>query len=99
MHVRIIDCGSPKPANGLATLAGGTTYGANATLSCSAGYDLVGASLVTCNETGWSGNATCVIKGKMFFSHNLAYDCVTTCSMRILTTCISFSNLFNSVSL
>ena len=57
-----MDCGSlPDPANGQVDHRAGTTFGENATYSCNTGYNLVGDSTRTCQNTGnWSGSApTC----------------------------------------
>ena len=57
-----IDCNVlSNPANGTVTTASGTLFEAEATYSCNAGYELVGASTRTCTATGaWSGSTpTC----------------------------------------
>ena len=53
------------PANGQVSHTGGTTLGQRATYSCNTGYNLVGGSIRTCQDTGWSGSApTC--QGMLF---------------------------------
>ncbi|XP_053398439.1 sushi, von Willebrand factor type A, EGF and pentraxin domain-containing protein 1-like [Mercenaria mercenaria] len=54
-----LDCGTYVLVNGAVTTSGRTTYGYNATLSCNAGYTLLGVSTVTCDVGGWSGTANC----------------------------------------
>lgn len=41
-----------------------TTYLSTATYTCDEGYDLLGSSVVECNESGqWNDTANCRIKG------------------------------------
>ena len=57
----VVDCGNlTAPANGQVTLTE-TTFGRTANYSCNTGYNLVGNSTRTCQETGeWSGSVpTC----------------------------------------
>ena len=51
------DCGLlSHPANGTVDLSDGTKFGATATYSCDAGYDMNGISTRDCLSTGlWSG--------------------------------------------
>ena len=55
-----MDCGNlTDPANGQASHTAGTTFGQTATYSCNTGYNLVGDSSSTCQDTGnWSGSAS-----------------------------------------
>jgi len=48
------------------SLTGGTTFGANATLSCNTGYNLVGSSMVSCEVGGWNSNSSCKAVGKLY---------------------------------
>ncbi|HJL19970.1 MAG TPA: hypothetical protein RMH99_30175 [Sandaracinaceae bacterium LLY-WYZ-13_1] len=59
-----VDCGAPPmPTNGTAT-ASETTFGATATHTCDAGYDLVGDMLRTCLADGtWSGSTPMCLIG------------------------------------
>ena len=72
-----MDCTSLNSlANGQVNHTSGTTFGQNAIYSCNTGYNLVGNSTRTCQDTGeWSGSApTCqgmLLKGDMalFYVH------------------------------
>ena len=58
----ISDCDNlTDPSNGQVTHSSRTTLGQTATYSCNTGYNLVGDSTRTCQDTGeWSGSApTC----------------------------------------
>ena len=54
----VVDCGAlTDPANGQVSHPDGTTLGQTATYSCNTGYNLVGNSTRTCQDTGdWSGS-------------------------------------------
>ena len=54
-----VDCGTlPNPANGQVSHTTGTTFGQTATYNCNTGYNLVGDSTRTCQDTGqWGGSA------------------------------------------
>lgn len=58
------DCGNNVLANGLVSLAGSTTFGESATLSCNTGYTFAGDASTTCTQTGWNGTASCTIVGR-----------------------------------
>ena len=66
-NIVISDCGSPPaPAYGGVTLDDDiTTYGANATQTCTPGYDLIGTAAIWCGVNGsWSDpHVTCSLKG------------------------------------
>ena len=68
-----VSCGTLTIANGHVSTTG-TTSGHTATYSCNIGYDLVGGSTRTCQDTGqWSGSApTC---HRMLFLPNM-HTCV-----------------------
>jgi hypothetical protein len=53
-----VDCGKPaSPSNGSVKTSNGTTYGKQASYSCSSGYSLVGNNTATCQAGGtWSGS-------------------------------------------
>ena len=53
-----MDCGAlPNPESGEVDHAEGTTFGQTATYSCYVGFDLMGDSNRTCQNTGnWSGS-------------------------------------------
>ena len=58
----VVDCDNlTDPANGSVNHTSGTTFAQTATYSCNIGYNLVGDSNRTCQDTGnWSGSApTC----------------------------------------
>ena len=61
-------CGGVTISNGEAAFPAGRNYGAEATVNCNNGYDLVGTGVITCLDTGiWDLSTTnCTIKGKMF---------------------------------
>ena len=54
----VVDCGTlTNPVNGQVSHTAGTTFGQTANYSCDTGYNLVGNSLRTCQDTGvWSGS-------------------------------------------
>ena len=62
--VFVADCGNPAPENGTADTPDGTTYENVAIITCNAGYDLVGDTLISCLDGGnWSSSPSCAIKG------------------------------------
>ena len=66
--VPAVDCGDPPtPDHGTVTLtiAGVTTEGATAHQACNTGYDISGASDITCNASGsWSAaSVLCSLTG------------------------------------
>ena len=68
-----IDCKVPEqPSNGILKLAvdGVTTFGAKASVSCNAGYELVGDVYVRCRADGvWSSLPSCNFKGICLFKY------------------------------
>ena len=59
------DCGDPTPALGSVNDSA-TTYGAVVFASCFAGYNLVGSSMLTCQDDGtWSDAPTCFPSGTL----------------------------------
>ena len=60
-------CGGVTISNGEAAFPAGRNYGADATITCNRGYDVVGTGVITCLDTGvWDLLTTnCTIKGKM----------------------------------
>ena len=63
-YLHAADCGNPTPENGLATYSSGTTLGQTATVSCNAGYDINGSTMVVCEHSGWNDTTTCDIQSK-----------------------------------
>lgn len=59
----ITDCGSLSIDGGYLTFTNGTLLNSTASLSCKAGYDLVGDSDINCLETGWENTSNCNIQG------------------------------------
>lgn len=59
------DCGLlPSSVGGVITTQQGTTYGKTATITCHAGFTLIGPSSVTCQADGtWSYTPSCERKG------------------------------------
>lgn len=54
-----------SPVGGVITTLQGTTYGQTASITCHAGFELIGPSTVTCQADGtWSYTPTCERKGK-----------------------------------
>ena len=72
-----IDCKVPEqPSNGKVKLAvdGVATFGATASVSCNAGYELVGDCSLRCRADGvWSTSPSCAFKG-----HVLNYNAIYT---------------------
>lgn len=62
--IPLTDCGDPVPENGVALGASGTVQGDSTVLGCNTGYDLVGAEVVTCLETGWNATSSCIIQSE-----------------------------------
>ena len=59
-----MDCGTlPDTANGQVTLNAGTAMGQTATYRCNTGYNLVGESTRTCQDTGEWSESTPVCEG------------------------------------
>ena len=63
----VSDCLPTTVANGDVDFSAGTTYGANATITCDAGFNVSGSGRIQCLETGlWDTTSECVIIGMMF---------------------------------
>lgn len=59
------DCGDPTPTSGTSNSTD-TEYGAVVEITCDAGYDLTGSSVISCQaDATWSDLPTCDANGML----------------------------------
>lgn len=53
--------------NGHVDISSGTLLDDVAGVSCEAGYDLIGDTSLLCQDSGWTGNVSCIAQGMYKF--------------------------------
>ncbi|KAL4233501.1 hypothetical protein ACF0H5_008182 [Mactra antiquata] len=56
------DCGVIEIEHGNSSITSGTLLGQSATISCHAGFRLIGNNVFECIDSGWNGAAKCIIQ-------------------------------------
>jgi hypothetical protein len=80
----LVDCGVPGIENGKIDSSGGTLFGQSVTVVCNEGYNISGADIWTCANTGWDGTTTCIIQGEYAICFKLMFCVVVLIYNKLL---------------